>query len=62
MADTNNRDVWFMKQKPTCNVETVKCLQDKADWYKDSEYYKVRSVNTEKQINELKAYIKKFER
>lgn len=61
MKDTSVRDAWFIKQKPTCNVETVKCLQDKADWYKDSVFYNVNSVYTEKQINELKAYIKKFE-
>lgn len=62
MKDTHVRDAWFMKQKPTCNVETVKCLQDKANWYKDSVFYKVNNfVNDTQKINELKTYIKQFE-
>lgn len=62
MKDVHVRDAWFMKQKPTCNVETVKCLQDKANWYKDSVFYKVNNfVNDTQKINELKTYIKQFE-
>ena len=63
MNDDRIRDAWFMNNKPTCTEDTVECLTEKAEWYIDSIRYQVNRYPTEQdKINELKDYIKYYEK
>jgi hypothetical protein len=58
------RDMYFMHAKPTCQEETVSCLTEKAEWYRDSARLSVSAVprDTSRQIDSLKAIVNQFEK
>lgn len=47
-----------MQMKPKCEHETVKCLEAKARWYKDSIEYNIR--DTTEIIDSIKHVIDKY--
>ena len=49
-----------MQMKPKCEHETVKCLEAKSRWYKDSIEYNIR--DTTKIIDSIKQVIYKYEK
>ena len=54
----------FYELKPTCQEETIKCLQDKARWYNDSVKYHVppkERTNLEI-IDSLKTFVNQYEK
>lgn len=58
LPDKNERIALFMQMKPTCEKETVKCLEAKARWYKDSIDYNVRDTTVI--IDSIKQVIDKY--
>lgn len=60
------RDKLFYMIKPTCQEETIKCLERQAKWYADSVFFDVQvtpvQVDTLKIIDSLKAYINKYKK
>ena len=59
--DKDMRAELFMHMKPTCQEETIDCLQQKADWYKDSVEYEI-NVNKTDILDSLKTYVKQYEK
>lgn len=60
LPDKNERVALFMQMKPKCEHETVKCLEAKARWYKDSIEYNIR--DTTEIIDSIKQVIDKYEK
>lgn len=54
----------FYELKPACHEETIKCLQDKAKWYKDSIEYHIppRERTTLEIIDSLKTFVNQYEK
>lgn len=54
----------FYELKPACHEETIKCLQDKAKWYKDSIEYHIppRERTNLEIIDSLKTFINQYEK
>ena len=54
----------FYELKPACHEETIKCLQDKAKWYKDSVEYHIppRERTTLEIIDSLKTFVNQYEK
>lgn len=59
--DKDMRAELFMHMKPNCQEETIDCLQQKADWYKDSVEYEI-NVNKTDILDSLKAYVRQYEK
>ena len=59
----DERDQLFLENKPGCQDESVKCLKEKADWYRDSIKYEVKGTLPDSNlvIDSLKTYLKTFE-
>ena len=58
LPDKDERMALFMQMKPKCEHETVKCLEAKARWYKDSIEYNIR--DTTKIIDSIKQVIEQY--
>lgn len=58
LPDKDERVALFMQMKPKCEHETVKCLEAKARWYKDSIEYNIR--DTTEIIDSIKQVIDKY--
>jgi hypothetical protein len=58
LPDKDERIAIFMQMKPNCEHETVKCLEAKARWYKDSIEYNIR--DTTKIIDSIKQVIEQY--
>lgn len=58
LPDKNERIALFMQMKPNCEHETVKCLEAKARWYKDSIEYNIR--DTTEIIDSIKQVIDNY--
>ncbi len=58
LPDKDERVAIFMQMKPNCEHETVKCLEAKARWYKDSIEYNIR--DTTKIIDSIKQVIEQY--
>ncbi len=58
LPDKTERIAIFMQMKPNCEHETVKCLEAKARWYKDSIEYNIR--DTTEIIDSIKQVIDKY--
>lgn len=58
LPDKDERAAIFMQMKPNCEHETVKCLEAKARWYKDSIEYNIR--DTTKIIDSIKQVIEQY--
>lgn len=53
---------WLLDHKPTCHDETVECLKDKTQWYKDSLRYIVPFDYQKKvSLDSLKNELNRFE-
>ena len=59
--DKDMREELFMRMKPSCQEETIDCLQQKADWYKDSVEYEI-NVGKTNILDSLKAYVRQYEK
>ena len=58
LPDKDERVALFMQMKPKCEHETVKCLEAKARWYKDSIEYNIK--DTTEIIDSIKYVIDKY--
>jgi hypothetical protein len=58
LPDKDERVALFMQMKPKCEHETVKCLEAKARWYKDSIEYNIR--DTTEIIDSIKHVIDQY--
>lgn len=58
LPDKDERVALFMQMKPKCEPETVKCLEAKARWYKDSIEYNIR--DTTEIIDSIKHVIDQY--
>ena len=53
---------WLLDHKPTCHDETIECLNDKTQWYKDSLRYIVPFDYQKKvSLDSLKNELNRFE-
>jgi len=57
------RNEWIMKNKPTCTDDTIECMEDKLQWYKDSAEYDITSTvfDPNKVKDSLRTELKKYE-
>ena len=63
-GDTREQYQFVQTHKPTCDVESVNCLEQRLQWLKDSAYveqaYMSTQVSTKERLDSLKAEISKY--